>query len=139
VTEEFHPGFRNSVAAYTVVLAQSQGHPGSGFGAATACGWLSAGLANFSCRWTRLNTSRSAPARPNKKWRNSLRAMRPRLAAYGQRLDVIADVLRDPSCSRRAAECHLPVVWLEALPETAAQRREFGQTPSPSSTMPIAP
>ena len=37
VTEEFHPGFRNSVASYTVSLLQSEGDRRSRSSRATAC------------------------------------------------------------------------------------------------------
>ncbi len=47
VTEEFHPGFRNSVAAYTVSLLQSEGHPRSRSCQAMGCASSPRKLANF--------------------------------------------------------------------------------------------
>jgi phytoene dehydrogenase-like protein len=92
VTEEFHPGFRNSVAAYTVSLLNSNFLP------LDEKSYLKVGggqthqeVAKFSQRDA------------------------GRLDAYGERLDVIADVLRDlvletpPNVTAGG--------WLEALPQ----------------------
>ena len=48
VTEEFHPGFRNSVAAYTVSLLNPTDHRPTSNSATTACGSSSAARRTFS-------------------------------------------------------------------------------------------
>jgi len=92
VTEEFHPGFRNSVAAYTVSTAQPKIIRDLDL-AATACGW-SSGAARTSCRPRTAAICSPAAAAPRRRWRASRRAMRRGLPEYGERLEAIADVLR---------------------------------------------
>jgi phytoene dehydrogenase-like protein len=50
VTEEFHPGFRNSTASYTVSLLNPRVIADMDLWPDTACGWSSAGW-RISCRW----------------------------------------------------------------------------------------
>src|ERR1700684_3470045 len=93
VTEEFHPGFRNSVAAYTVSLLNPKiirdlDLPRHGLRI------VERKLANFLPldESTYLKVGAGQTAREVAKF--SARDAE-RLGAYGERLDVIADVLRD--------------------------------------------
>src|ERR1700685_2782198 len=93
VTEEFYPGFRNSVAAYTVSLLNPKiirdlDLPGHGLRI------VERKLANFLPLddSTYLKVGAGQTAREVAKF--SVRDAE-RLSAYGERLDVIADVLRD--------------------------------------------
>ncbi len=113
VTEEFHPGFRNSRRRLHRLPAQPQGHPRS----RPAAAWLAhrrAQVVEFPAA--------GRHALPEDRRRQDrtgsgqiLGARRARLAEYAQRLDVIADVLRDlvletpPNVTAGS--------WLEALPE----------------------
>ena len=113
VTEEFHPGFRNSVAAYTVSLLNPKvirdldlprhglrvvERELSNFLPLDDAGYLTIG-AGVTEREVAKFSARDAA----------------RLADYGKRLDVVADVLRDlvletpPNVTAGS--------WLEALPE----------------------
>ena len=108
VTEEFHPGFRNSVAAYTVSLLNPKvirdlELPRHGLRVVErrASNFLPTEDGRY------LLSRRRAHART--RWRGSRRRDAARLAAYGERLEAIADVLRDlvletpPNVTRRAA------------------------------------
>src|SRR3954471_18667873 len=93
VTEEFHPGFRNSVAAYTVSLLNPKvirdlelpkhglrivERQGSNFLPTTDGGYLKSG-GDYTRREVAKFSSTDAQ----------------RLESYGARLDIIADLLRD--------------------------------------------
>jgi phytoene dehydrogenase-like protein len=120
VTEEFHPGFRNSVAAYTVSLLnpkiiQDLDLPGNGLRI------VERKLANFLPldESTYLKVGAGHTAREVSKFS---RRDAERLSAYGERLDVIADVLRDlvlqtpPNVTAGG--------WLQALPELLRGARQ---------------
>ena len=120
VTEEFHPGFRNSVAAYTVSLLNPKiirdlDLPGHGLRI------VERKLANFLPLddSTYLKVGAGQTAREVAKF--SVRDAE-RLSAYGERLDVIADVLRDlvlqtpPNVTAGG--------WLQALPEMLRGARQ---------------
>lgn len=113
VTEEFHPGFRNSVAAYTVSLLNPKiikdldlhRH---------GLHIVERGLANFlplnGGQYLKVGAGKTEQEVAKFSARDA-----GRLAAYGERLDVIADVLRDmvletpPNVTAGG--------WLQALPE----------------------
>ena len=120
VTEEFHPGFRNSVAAYTVSLLnpkiiQDLDLLGQGLRI------VERKLANFLPldESTYLKVGDGQTAREVAKF--SARDAE-RLTAYGERLDVIADVLRDlvlqtpPNVTAGS--------WFQALPELLRGARQ---------------
>jgi phytoene dehydrogenase-like protein len=120
VTEEFHPGFRNSVAAYTVSLLNPKiirdlDLPGHGLRI------VERKLANFLPldESSHLKVGAGYTAREVAKF--SPRDAE-RLGAYGERLDVIADVLRDlvlqtpPNVTAGG--------WLQALPEMLRGARQ---------------
>jgi phytoene dehydrogenase-like protein len=113
VTEEFHPGFRNSVAAYTVSLLNPKvirdlDLPRHGLRV------VERRLSNFlpmeDGRYLKVGGGRTAEEVAKFSQRDA-----DRLVDYGDRLDVIADVLRDlvletpPNVTAGS--------WLEALPE----------------------
>jgi phytoene dehydrogenase-like protein len=113
VTEEFHPGFRNSVAAYTVSLLNPKvirdlDLPRHGLRV------VERRLSNFlpleDGRYLKVGGGRTAEEVAKFSQRDA-----GRLVDYGDRLDVIADVLRDlvletpPNVTAGS--------WLEALPE----------------------
>ena len=113
VTEEFHPGFRNSVAAYTVSLLNPKvirdlDLPRHGLRI------VERKLANFlpldETSYLKVGADQTAEEVAKFSSRDA-----ERLNAYGARLDVIADVLRDlvlqtpPNVTAGS--------WLEALPE----------------------
>jgi phytoene dehydrogenase-like protein len=113
VTEEFHPGFRNSVAAYTVSLLNPKiirdlDLPRHGLRV------VERGLSNFlpldDTRYLKIGGGRTEQEVAKYSARDAAR-----LAEYGERLDLIADVLRDlvletpPNVTAGS--------WLEALPE----------------------
>jgi len=119
VTEEFHPGFRNSVAAYTVSLLNPKvirdlDLPRHGLRV------VERGLANFlpldDTRYLKIGAGKTEREVAKFSARDATR-----LAAYGERLDVIADVLRDlvletpPNVTAGS--------WLEALPELLRSAR----------------
>ena len=120
VTEEFHPGFRNSVAAYTVSLLNPKiirdlELPRHGLRI------VERKLANFLPldETTYLKVGAGQTAREVAKF--STRDAE-RLTAYGERLEVIADVLRDlvlqtpPNVTAGG--------WLAALPELLRGARQ---------------
>jgi len=113
VTEEFHPGFRNSVAAYTVSLLNPKvirdlDLPRHGLRV------VERGLANFlpldDTRYLKVGEGKTEREVAKFSARDA-----SRLAAYGERLDIIADVLRD-----LVLETPPNVTagnWLQAMPE----------------------
>src|SRR5579864_6034520 len=120
VTEEVHPGFRNSVAAYTVSLLNPKiirdlDLPGHGLRI------VERRLANFLPldESTYLKVGAGHTEREVAKF--SARDA-GRLSAYGERLDTIADVLRDlvlqtpPNVTAGG--------WLQALPELLRGARQ---------------
>src|SRR5258708_32536978 len=120
VTEEFHPGFRNSVAAYTVSLLNPKiirdlDLPRHGLRI------VERKLANFLPldETTYLKVGAGQTAREVAKF--STRDAE-RLPAYGERLEVIADVLRDlvlqtpPNVTAGG--------WFQALPELLRGARQ---------------
>ena len=119
VTEEFHPGFRNSVAAYTVSLLNPKvirdlDLPRHGLRV------VERRLSNFlpldDTRFLKVGAGRTEQEVAKFSARDALR-----LADYATRLDVIADVLRDlvletpPNVTAGS--------WLEALPELLRSAR----------------
>jgi phytoene dehydrogenase-like protein len=113
VTEEFHPGFRNSVAAYTVSLLNPKVIRDLDL-ARHGLRVVERGLSNFlpldDARYLKIGLGRTEQEVAKFSARDAAR-----LAEYGQRLDLIADVLRDlvletpPNVTAGS--------WLEALPE----------------------
>jgi phytoene dehydrogenase-like protein len=118
VTEEFHPGFRNSVAAYTVSLLNPKvirdlDLPRHGLRV------VERKLSNFlplEAGYLKVGAGRTGEEVAKFSARDALR-----LSAYGERLDLIADVLRDlvletpPNVTAGS--------WLEALPELLRSAR----------------
>jgi phytoene dehydrogenase-like protein len=113
VTEEFHPGFRNSVAAYTVSLLNPKvirdlDLPRHGLKV------VERGLANFlpldDTQYLKIGAGKTAQEVAKFSARDA-----SRLSAYAGRLEVIADVLRDlvletpPNVTAGG--------WLAAIPE----------------------
>jgi phytoene dehydrogenase-like protein len=119
VTEEFHPGFRNSVAAYTVSLLNPKVIRDLDL---TRHGLriVERGLANFlpldDTRYLKIGAGKTEREVAKFSARDATR-----LAAYGERLDVIADVLRDlvletpPNVTAGS--------WFEAMPELLRSAR----------------
>jgi phytoene dehydrogenase-like protein len=120
VTEEFHPGFRNSVAAYTVSLLNPKvirdlDLPRHGLRI------VERKLANFlpldDTQYLKIGAGVTAAEVAKFSQRDA-----DRLPAYGERLDVIADVLRDlvlqtpPNVTAAG--------WLDALPELLRGARQ---------------
>jgi phytoene dehydrogenase-like protein len=120
VTEEFHPGFRNSVAAYTVSLLNPKvirdlDLPRHGLRI------VERKLANFlpldATQYLKIGAGITAAEVAKFSSRDA-----GRLTAYGERLDVIADVLRDlvlqtpPNVTATG--------WLAALPEMLRGARQ---------------
>jgi phytoene dehydrogenase-like protein len=119
VTEEFHPGFRNSVAAYTVSLLNPKvirdlDLPRHGLRV------VERGLANFlplnESGYLKIGGGKTEQEVAKFSARDA-----GRLAAYSERLDIVADVLRDlvletpPNVTAGS--------WLEALPELLRSAR----------------
>jgi phytoene dehydrogenase-like protein len=119
VTEEFHPGFRNSVAAYTVSLLNPKvirdlDLPRHGLRV------VERKLANFlpldETQYLKVGAGKTEAEVAKFSARDA-----SRLAAYGARLDVIADVLRDlvletpPNVTAGS--------WLQAIPELLRSAR----------------
>jgi phytoene dehydrogenase-like protein len=119
VTEEFHPGFRNSVAAYTVSLLNPKvirdlELPRHGLRV------VERGLANFlpldATRYLKIGAGNTEREVAKFSARDAAR-----LAPYGERLEVIADVLRDlvletpPNVTAGS--------WLAAMPELLRSAR----------------
>src|ERR1700687_386267 len=113
VTEEFHPGFRNSVAAYTVSLLNPKvirdlDLPRHGLRV------VERKLANFlpldATQYLKIGAGKTEQEVAKFSARDAAR-----LAPYGERLEVIADVLRDlvletpPNVTAGS--------WLDAMPE----------------------
>jgi phytoene dehydrogenase-like protein len=119
VTEEFHPGFRNSVAAYTVSLLNPKvirdlDLPRHGLRI------VERRLANFLPLDERNYLKIGAGQTETEVAKFSVRDA-SRLKAYGERLEVIADVLRDmvletpPNVTAGS--------WIEALPQLLRSAR----------------
>jgi len=119
VTEEFHPGFRNSVAAYTVSLLNPKvirdlELPRHGLRV------VERGLANFlplnATQYLKIGAGKTEREVAKFSARDAAR-----LALYGERLEVIADVLRDlvletpPNVTAGS--------WLTAMPELLRSAR----------------
>ena len=119
VTEEFHPGFRNSVAAYTVSLLNPKvirdlDLPRHGLRV------VERPLANFlplnDTEYLKIGAGKTRQEVAKYSVRDA-----ERLAAYGERLDTIADVLRDlvletpPNVTAGS--------WLEAMPQLLRSAR----------------
>jgi phytoene dehydrogenase-like protein len=119
VTEEFLPGFRNSVAAYTVSLLNPKVIRDLDL-ARHGLRIVERKLANFlpldESRYLKIGGGRTEQEVAKFSVRDAAR-----LAAYGERLEVIADVLRDlvletpPNVTAGS--------WLEALPELLRSAR----------------
>jgi phytoene dehydrogenase-like protein len=113
VTEEFHPGFRNSVAAYTVSLLNPKVIRDLEL-ARHGLRVVERGLSNFLPLNEREYLKVGAGKTHQEVAKFSQRDA-DRLDAYGERLDIIADVLRDmvletpPNVTAGG--------WLEALPQ----------------------
>jgi phytoene dehydrogenase-like protein len=120
VTEEFHPGFRNSVAAYTVSLLNPKvirdlDLPRHGLRI------VERRLANFlpldEAQYLKIGAGVTAAEVAKFSKRDA-----ERLGSYGERLDVIADVLRDlvlqtpPNVTAAG--------WLDALPQLLLGARQ---------------
>jgi phytoene dehydrogenase-like protein len=113
VTEEFHPGFRNSVAAYTVSLLNPKIIRDLDL-ARHGLRIVERRLANFlpldEKSYLKIGAGQTAREVAKFSARDA-----ERLAAYGERLEVVADVLRDmvletpPNVTAGG--------WLEALPQ----------------------
>ena len=113
VTEEFHPGFRNSVAAYTVSLLNPKiirdlDLPRHGLRV------VERRLANFlplnASQFLKVGAGRTEQEVAKFSARDA-----GRLSAYGTRLDRVADVLRD--LVLETPPNVTDGTWLEALPE----------------------
>ena len=113
VTEEFHPGFRNSVAAYTVSLLNPKvirdlDLPRHGLRV------VERPLANFlpldEKEYLKIGAGKTEQEVAKFSARDAAR-----LTAYGERLDVIADVLRD--LVLETPPNFTAAGWLEAMPE----------------------
>ncbi|MEP6884148.1 MAG: NAD(P)/FAD-dependent oxidoreductase [Gammaproteobacteria bacterium] len=119
VTEEFHPGFRNSVAAYTVSLLNPKvirdlDLPRHGLRV------VERGLANFlpldETQYLKVGAGKTEAEVAKFSARDA-----GRLANYAERLEVIADVLRDlvletpPNVTAGS--------WLQAIPELLRSAR----------------
>jgi phytoene dehydrogenase-like protein len=120
VTEEFHPGFRNSVAAYTVSLLNPKVIRDLDL-ARHGLRIVERKLANFlplnETQYLKVGAGITAAEVAKFSSRDA-----GRLTAYGERLDVIADVLRDlvlqtpPNVTAGG--------WLAALPEMLRGARQ---------------
>ncbi len=123
VTEEFHPGFRNSVAAYTVSLLNPKvirdlELPKHGLRVVERL--VSNFLPTEDGRYLKTGGSHTRPEVEKFSKRDAAR-----LDAYGERLDLIADLLRD-----LVLQTPPNVVegnWLTALPELLSAARMGGR------------
>ncbi len=119
VTEEFHPGFRNSVAAYTVSLLNPKVIRDLEL-ARHGLRVVERKLANFlpldASQYLKIGAGKTEQEVAKFSPRDAAR-----LAPYGERLDVIADVLRDlvletpPNVTAGG--------WLAAMPELLRSAR----------------
>ena len=113
VTEEFHPGFRNSVAAYTVsllnpkVISDLDLH---GHGLRVVERQLSNFLPLDDGRYLKVGAGKTKAEVAKFSVRDA-----ERLDAYGERLDMIADVLRD--LVLQTPPNVIEGGWFAALPE----------------------
>lgn len=123
VTEEFHPGFRNSVAAYTVSLLNPKVIRDldlAGHGLRVVEREMANFLPTEDGRYLSAGTGRTAQEVAKFSTRDAAR-----MEAYGTKLDVIADVLRDV-----VLETPPNVVaggWRQALPELLRAGRLGGR------------
>src|ERR1700692_2996103 len=119
VTEEFHPGFRNSVAAYTVSLLNPKvirdlDLPRHGL--RVVARKLAHLLPLHETQYLKIGAGKSQQEVAKFSARDAAR-----LAPYGERLEVIADVLRDlvletpPNVTAGS--------WLDAMPELLRSAR----------------
>jgi phytoene dehydrogenase-like protein len=119
VTEEFHPGFRNSVAAYTVSLLNPKVIRDLDL-ARHGLRVVERKLANFlpldAAQYLKIGAGKTEQEVAKFSARDAAR-----LAPYGERLEVIADVLRDlvletpPNVTAGS--------WLTAMPELLRSAR----------------
>lgn len=123
VTEEFHPGFRNSVAAYTVSLLNSRIIADLEL-ARYGLRILERRLANFlpteDGRYLEVGPGRTAEAVARFSARDAAR-----LESYSRRLEAIADVLRELVLQAPPNVCQGS--WREALPELLSAVRLGGR------------
>jgi phytoene dehydrogenase-like protein len=123
VTEEFHPGFRNSVAAYTVSLLNPKIIRDLDL---ATCGLrvVERRCANFlptaDGRYLLTGEGRTAAEVARFSARDAAR-----LAAYGERLEAVADVLRDLVLTTPPNA--VDGSWREALPELLRAARVGGR------------
>jgi phytoene dehydrogenase-like protein len=123
VTEEFHPGFRNSVASYTVSLLNPKvirdlDLPGHGLKVVERR--LSNFLPTADGRYIVTGGGRTHAEVAKFSTRDAAR-----LADYGERLEAIADVLRDLVLTTPPNA--LEGSWREALPELVRAARLGGR------------
>jgi phytoene dehydrogenase-like protein len=113
VTEEFHPGFRNSVAAYTVSLLNPKVIKDMDL-AAHGLRIVERPLSNFlpldDTRYLKIGAGRTAAAVAKFSQRDA-----DRLDAYHSHLDAAADLLRD--LVLQTPPNRVQGSWLAALPE----------------------
>ena len=113
VTEEFHPGFRNSVAAYTVSLLNPKVIRDMNL-AAHGLRIVERPLSNFlpldDTRYLKIGAGRTAAEVAKFSQRDA-----DRLAAYNSHLDAAADLLRD--LVLQTPPNRVQGSWLAALPE----------------------
>ncbi|EQD36406.1 phytoene dehydrogenase oxidoreductase protein, partial [mine drainage metagenome] len=123
VTEEFHPGFRNSVAAYTVSLLNPRIIADLEL-ARYGLRILERRLANFlpteDGRYLEVGPGRTAEAVARFSARDAAR-----LESYSRRLEAIADVLRELVLQAPPNVCRGS--WREALPELLSAVRLGGR------------
>jgi phytoene dehydrogenase-like protein len=123
VTEEFHPGFRNSVAAYTVSLLNPKIIRDLDL-AAHGLRVVERRCANFlptaDGRYLLTGEGRTAAEVARFSARDAAR-----LAAYGKRLEAVADVLRDLVLTTPPNA--VAGSWREALPELLRAARVGGR------------
>ncbi|MDE2304660.1 MAG: NAD(P)/FAD-dependent oxidoreductase [Gammaproteobacteria bacterium] len=130
VTEEFHPGFRNSVASYTVSLLNPKVIRDldlAGHGLRVVEREISNFLPLADDGYLKVGAGRTAGEVAKFSRRDA-----ERLDAYGQRLDAIADVLRD--LVLQTPPNVTDTGWLAALPQVlrgARLGRRIGQLDLP--------
>ena len=96
VTEEFHPGFRNSTASYTVSLLNPQGDPRPAARRARPARGRAAVRELPAAGRRRIHQGGRRPRGHAARGRALLASATPSACpAYYERLDVVADVLRD--------------------------------------------
>jgi len=123
VTEEFHPGFRNSVAAYTVSLLNPKiirDLDLAGHGLRVVERRCANFLPTADGRYLLTGAGRSAAEVARFSARDAAR-----LAAYAERLEAVADVLRDLVLTTPPNA--VAGSWREALPELLRAARVGGR------------